>query len=104
MILGDWKLGRGNDAAVATQRLQLGHDPVPPEGELGIIGRGRVRVDHHQRVSGGGFFHDLGLGEQYFSSRNNPSSRLLASVSRLRPYLALKRDGWRNLALARPEE
>lgn len=57
LILRSWRvvLSQGafrlsDIATVAAQRLQPRHDPVSPEGELGIIWRRRVWIDQHQGV------------------------------------------------------
>lgn len=50
VILSDWELCCGDHAAIATEWHQARNYPVPPEGELGVAGRGCIRIDHHECI------------------------------------------------------
>lgn len=50
---GSEKLGQRR-AGHGVAGLQAGDDPMPPKGKLGVLGRGRVRVDEHREVRGVG--------------------------------------------------
>lgn len=49
-IFGQGGLPLRDDLVGVLERLQSGEDPVAPECELGIIWRGRVRVDEQECV------------------------------------------------------
>lgn len=48
-VFGQRRLDLGDCIATA-QGSQSGEDPMPPEGKLGIIWRGRIRVDEEEHV------------------------------------------------------
>lgn len=58
-IFGQDRLRLGDDALGAGQRLEAREDPVPPEGELGVVWRGRVGIDEEEHV--GCVFGGVGL-------------------------------------------